>query len=65
MDVEWHEAKRLSNLAQHGIDFEDAIAIWLGPVANRRSDQANEIRYVSVGRVNGRVVVIVWTPRGG
>ena len=64
-DVEWHEAKRLSNLAKRGVDFEDAVAIWLGPVANRRSDQASEIRYVPVGRIDSRVVVIVWTPRSG
>ena len=32
MEFEWDEAKRRSNLAAHGIDFEDAIAIWEGPV---------------------------------
>jgi len=30
---EWDEGKRAANLAKHGIDFEDARAIWLGPVA--------------------------------
>ena len=64
-DVEWHEAKRLSSPVKHGIDFEDAVGIWLGSVANRRSDQASEIRSGSVGRMDGRVVVIVWTPRNG
>jgi len=27
MEFEWDENKRRSNLAAHGIDFEDAIAI--------------------------------------
>ena len=28
MDFEWDEAKRLSNILKHGIDFADAIAMF-------------------------------------
>jgi hypothetical protein len=30
MEFEWDDRKRRTNLANHGIDFEDAIAIWEG-----------------------------------
>jgi uncharacterized DUF497 family protein len=62
---EWDEAKRAANLAKHGIDFEDARAIWLCPVAQRRSDWWAEERYVAIGKVNSRIIAVVWTPRGG
>ena len=29
---EWHEPRRALNLEKHGIDFEDALTIWTGPV---------------------------------
>lgn len=32
MDFEWNEAKRLSNLAERGVDFRDAALIFEGPV---------------------------------
>ena len=28
MDAEWDEKKRLLNLAKHGVDFNDAAAIF-------------------------------------
>ena len=62
---EWHEPKRASNLEKHGIDFEDALMIWAGPVATRLSDHASEERFVSVGGMHGRIIAVVWTPRDG
>ncbi len=32
LNFEWDDAKNASNLNKHGIDFEDATAIWEGPV---------------------------------
>lgn len=62
---EWDEAKRATNLATHGIDFEDAVAIWLGRVLERRSDRYGEERYKTVGMAQGRVIAVAWTPRSG
>ena len=62
-DFEWHEPKRLINLEKHGIDFNDAITIWAGPVATRHSSHASEDRFISVGVMNGRIVAVVWTKR--
>jgi uncharacterized DUF497 family protein len=32
MHVAWDEAKRLRNLGDHGVDFQDAALIFLSPV---------------------------------
>ena len=32
MAFEWDTAKNVANIAKHGIDFEDAIRIFEGPV---------------------------------
>jgi uncharacterized protein len=41
MLIEWDSAKRDRNLREHGVDFEDAALIFLGPVLeaeDRRGD---------------------------
>lgn len=61
---EWDEVKRAHNVATLDIDFEDAIAIWQGVVLQRRSDRRGEERYTAFGIMSGRVIAVVWTPRG-
>jgi uncharacterized protein (DUF4415 family) len=39
MEFEWNEEKAEANLAKHGIDFEDAIAIFEGATLEVRSDR--------------------------
>jgi len=64
-EFEWHERKRAINLEKHGIDFADAMTIWCGFVATRRSAHASEERFVSVGEREGRIIAVVWTMRDG
>jgi uncharacterized DUF497 family protein len=47
-EVEWDDRKRNINLVKHGIDFFDAMRIWLGSTATRRSDSGGEERYLSL-----------------
>jgi len=65
VEFEWDENKRLSNLAAHGIDFEDDIAIWEGPVLEVPSAQPHhdEDRLLAIGRCDGRVITVVFTWR--
>ena len=63
-DFEWHAPKRAINLEKHGIDFEDAIAIWTGPVATRRAVREPVERFVFVGVTDKWVIAVVWTKRG-
>jgi uncharacterized DUF497 family protein len=65
MQFEWDEAKRLSNLAKHGLDFLDIDEIDWPTVAFVPSSKANEGRFVVLGEFRGRVHVVIVTLRGG
>ncbi len=62
---EWYEGKRHTVLAQHRIDFEDAIRIFNGPVLETPSRRTEETRWVAVGIVDGREIAVVYTMRNG
>lgn len=64
--IEWDEAKRRSNVEKHGIDFLGVEAVFDGftlTVEDRRRNYG-ELRYVTVGLLQGRVVTVVHTERG-
>jgi hypothetical protein len=63
MQYEWDEQKRLSNARKHGIDFQDAVAIFEGDTVTVEDDRFDygERRFVSLGRLQGRVIVVVHT----
>lgn len=64
---EWDTEKAKSNLADHKISFDLATEIFKGPrleVLDTRQDYGED-RYVSLGEVEGRGLVVVHTPRGG
>lgn len=64
---EWDEAKNVSNIAKHGIDFADARRIFTGPIVTRIDDrfEYGETRMLSIGTVEGRAfLVVVHTTRG-
>jgi uncharacterized DUF497 family protein len=61
MDYEWDEAKRLSNLRKHGIDFVDIPAVFDGDIVtveDNRSDY-REQRFITLGLLQERVIVVV------
>lgn len=63
MKFEWDERKNQSNLAKHGFDFADAFRIFNLPMVvefDEREDYGED-RRISIGLLNGRVVVIVYT----
>jgi uncharacterized DUF497 family protein len=41
---DWDEQKNELNRVKHGIDFDDAIEVFYGPIILRRSDRNNEER---------------------
>ncbi len=61
MDYEWDEAKRLSNLRKHSIDFTDVPAVFNGDIVTVEDDRANygDQRFVTLGLLQGRVVAVV------
>ncbi len=65
MDFEWDARKNAVNVEKHGIDFEDAIAVFARPYLSKRSDRPGEERWIVLGEVNGRCVALVHTIREG
>ena len=64
MAISFDPAKRLGNLAKHGIDLAECEGIFDHDVLTREdADSEGEVRLVSIGLLNGKVVVLVWTDR--
>ena len=65
MDISFDPAKREKNLADRGLDFMDAGAVFAGRVAEIEDTRRDygERRFVTAGLLGERVVVLVWTPR--
>ena len=66
MRVTYDGSKRASTLAEQGLDFEDASHVFAGPhwTAEDRRWAYGETRYQTIGFLLGRMVMVVWTPRG-
>lgn len=66
MKLEWDDAKRSATLSERGLDFSDAEFIFTGrcvTMPDQRKDYG-EVRYLTFGELQERVVVICWTWRG-
>jgi hypothetical protein len=63
MNFEWDGRKNESNIAKHGFDFADASRIFTLPMVVDLDIRENydEDRFVGIGLLDGRVVVIVYT----
>lgn len=64
MEFEWDERKRATNLQKHGLDFEDVIEMFEGPLLVRRSDRDDEQRWQTIGLLRGIEVTVIYTMRG-
>jgi uncharacterized DUF497 family protein len=65
--VTFDPAKRALTLQHRGLDFADAAKLFAGKhatVTDGRRDYG-EARFITAGLINGRFVVLVWTPREG
>lgn len=66
MRVTYDPNKRATTLTERGLDFEDAEIVFGGTtveIEDTRKDYG-EIRIICFGELEGRVVVIGFTPRG-
>lgn len=66
MEIEFDSAKRDATLSERGLDFADAAKVFVGPTASApdaRKDYG-EARTITMGMLDERLVVLVWTPRG-
>jgi len=63
MRFEWDECKNQLNLAKHGFDFTDAFRLFNLPMVVEFDEQDDyyEDRWVGIGLLDGRVVVVIYT----
>jgi len=64
MDVhfEWDPAKATSNIRKHGVSFAEAAEVFNDPLAPTLCDEAHneqEDRWITLGQVRGRRLVVV------
>lgn len=66
MRITCDPAKRLQTLQERGLDMRRAGEVFAGLHLTRLDDRFDygETRYVTVGWLDSRLVVFVWTPRG-
>ena len=66
MAVTYDPAKRERTLAERGLDFADSEQVFAGPLVENPDERFDygEERFITVGYLNDRMVVVVWTPRG-
>ncbi|AOV98544.1 Protein of uncharacterised function (DUF497) [Edwardsiella tarda] len=66
MKIEYDQNKREKTLLERGIDFARAGEIFAGMhfTAEDCRQDYGEIRKITVGKLDARIVVMVWTPRG-
>ena len=59
----WHEPERRATLKARGLDFADSHRVFAGPSLTFSDDREDygEVRWVTLGLLGGRVVVIVHT----
>jgi uncharacterized DUF497 family protein len=64
MRITFDPEKRQATLRNRSVDFADAAVVFEGPVftfPDERFDYPEE-RYITVGLLAGRMVILVWTP---
>jgi hypothetical protein len=64
--IEFDPRKNRANFEKHGVDFPTAARIWDGFVVEREDDRRDygETRFLSLGMVDNRIVLAVYTWRG-
>ncbi len=66
MKFEWDEAKSDACFAERGFDFAYAVRVFLDPDRRIQRDERfdyGEHRYRVLGRIEGRVFMVVYTRR--
>lgn len=64
MDISYDPEKRKLTLEHRGLDMAQADEVFAGAtIADDRKDY-DEDRFITIGRLQNRMVILVWTPRG-
>ena len=65
IEIDFDEVKRIATLEARGLDMARSDDILSGPTLTVEDDRKDygEDRYISIGFLDGVMVVLVWTPR--
>ncbi len=66
VEIEFDASKRDKTLEERGLDFARAGEVFNGRHFTGQDTRQNytEDRFITVGLLDARLVVLVWTPRG-
>lgn len=66
MGITYDSRKRIRTLKERGLDFDDAPIVFAGLTVEVEDTRKGygEVRMICYGRLEGRLVVIGYTPRG-
>lgn len=66
MNLEFDQVKREKTLLERGLDFARAVEVFDGIHFTGQDTRVDyvEDRFITVGWLDARLVVLVWTPRG-
>ena len=67
MTVEFDAAKRDTTLEARGLDMARAGEVFAGATLTVEDDRQDygEDRFITIGFLDDRMVILVWTPRNG
>ena len=67
MLIEFDSAKRAATLSARGLDMARAGVVFAGATLTVEDDRRDygEDRFITIGFLDGTMVVLVWTPRDG
>ena len=67
IEFEWDEAKAISNIKKHGVNFNEATGIWKDPHSLEMLDilhSVDEERWMRIGRLSShKTLVVVFTEK--
>ena len=67
-DFEWDQNKSLATFEDRDLVFEAARIVFRGPLLRRQDTgrrRSRETRFMVLGELYGRVMMIIYTPRDG
>jgi uncharacterized protein len=66
VEISFDPAKRRETLRARGLDFADAVRVFAGPkfTAEDTRFAYPERRYSTIGLLDARMVVVIWTEAG-
>ena len=66
MNLEFDQDKRDQTLRERGLDFARAAEVFEGVYFTGRDErfEYEEERFITIGKLDASLVVLVWTPRG-